>query len=700
MEQGFEENSYHLIVASLIFGCLPGRWMGYDEGRKTTPSLAEEGWDKCLRSTGFSEVDAIVPTQKTISVPLAVISSQSMDDQITMLRSPSTIPVERVFSDLLIVGGSTKRVSELIKPCARYLGRFYKNITLVTSFEDLVATEAPLRGTVLNLCGWDDTIFKDMTADKLEAISAIKDLFWITQGCRHNDPFQNMSLGLGRTISLEMPHFRLQLLDFYIEDQPTSDIVSTRLLEHEIYESLEQTSQHKLLWSIEPEAAIENGNYLTPCLLRQPIRNARYNSIRRFITKDLKPHHRASESWVIARLRGEDAMVTCQVKYSTIHAIKVTSQDYAYLVSDIDTRTKGLYSSGQTLVLLEPKRAFPIVVSQVASEKGIRTVFLTTEADTKGQNWIYMHPNAPKRVTRATLPRKVTCFITNAEHEVAVEPSVVEVQELSPESQPAKNMDFFSWSDNLTVPVEVTPVDHAELFSPHITYWLVGLSGGLGLSLCNFETINPLVVVQGQDYLYSQSDVQILADSYKGLVKAFAKFPASTLTRPALYDITSTRHAHDIGRGISKFPQWPVTLVHRIDHISSKYGPYIALESGLSTLTYHQMCQRVNSIATTLSHSHHLGTGSRVGGFQDTTTDFYCTLLAILRIGAIFIPLESRLQTPRIAPIIKDSAIDAVLFETANQADMKALGNAFKIINVSAVTTTASRQITNSAVPD
>ena len=100
LDQGFVEHSYDLIVASLvlyttkemdkimtnvrrllkpggrlimlefvrdqmwsslIFEPLPGWWMGYDEGRKLSLALSTEAWDECLKNTGFSGADAIVP---------------------------------------------------------------------------------------------------------------------------------------------------------------------------------------------------------------------------------------------------------------------------------------------------------------------------------------------------------------------------------------------------------------------------------------------------------------------------------------------------------------------------------------------------------------------------------------------------------------------------------------------------------------
>jgi hybrid polyketide synthase/nonribosomal peptide synthetase ACE1 len=113
--QGFEQHSYDLIIASLvvhatknleqsmrrvrsllkpggyvilseltnievtrgtfIFGCLPGWWLGQDEGRTLSPAVNESKWDAILRKTGFSGVDIMTPTQDSLPFANSVLVS-------------------------------------------------------------------------------------------------------------------------------------------------------------------------------------------------------------------------------------------------------------------------------------------------------------------------------------------------------------------------------------------------------------------------------------------------------------------------------------------------------------------------------------------------------------------------------------------------------------------------------------------------
>jgi hybrid polyketide synthase/nonribosomal peptide synthetase ACE1 len=592
--------------SSLIFGALPGWWMGYEEGRKLSPALSTDAWDKCLKNTGFSGTDAVVPYQSNIPISLAVISSQAVDNRINFLRSPLTPGTLEITSpNLLVIGGNTTRVSDLAKRCVEHLSSFYQNIKMVNSFEDLASVEVPFMGTVINLSDLDEPMFKKMTTAKIDGAKKLfeqsKTCLWITEGTKHVDPFQNMSLGFGRTVTVETPHLRLQFLGFSIPVEVAADIIAEKILQLEVYDTWEQLGHQNMLWSVEPEITYEKGSYLIPRIVPDPIRNARYNSVRRFITKDVDPQTSSlnlqwSGNELEVRETPKDSIEplagprdSVRVDYSTLRAVKVTSTDYLYLVLGKNTSANelvfaltphrqslvkapsswtvpyhasleealsfmpiisshlaalavvGEYSTGETLVFLEPDHDFAEVFSAIASQKGINVVNLTTEPCTKRHGWVSIHPNAPRRLIQSVLPKNVSCFIDNLDYGIlgsiistcfprgtevkdgnflsqkeakfdevsclafipsalrsawvrahqkvfnVAEPSVIAVNQISPESQPTRNTALVQWSGTSTVPVKVGVVDAQKMFSPAKTYWLIGLTGGLGLSLCCCE---------------------------------------------------------------------------------------------------------------------------------------------------------------------------------------------------------------------
>ena len=205
-----------------------------------------------------------------------------------------------------------------------------------------------------------------------------------------------------------------------------------------------------------------------------------------------------------------------------------------------------------------------------------------------------------------------------------------------------------------------------------------------------------LVVFAGQSSLYAQADVDLLSQSYHNLIKAFAKNPASRLERPALYAPDATKEALELARGPLQTYQWPETLVHRIDEISQAHESKVALRYGQSSITYRQLSDKINAIATTLK-AREVIEGSRVGVFQDAGFNFICSMLAILRIGATFIALDPRLTLPRLADIVQDSFLDAIICDKYNRKNLSALGLEFKKIDVQSISAKSNTYVANKA---
>lgn len=132
--------------------------------------------------------------------------------------------------------------------------------------------------------------------------------------------------------------------------------------------------------------------------------------------------------------------------------------------------------------------------------------------------------------------------------------------------------------------------------------------------------------------------------------------------------------------------RWPETLMHRIEAITQRHGEKPAVKDGEGTvLTYSQMAVRVNSIATTLSTAG-IELGSRVAVLQEPKSDWVCSLLAIMRIGAVYLPLDLGTPLSRLAIIVGDCQPSAVLVDTDTErfsSELKARDAT--VINVSTI---------------
>ena len=146
--------------------------------------------------------------------------------------------------------------------------------------------------------------------------------------------------------------------------------------------------------------------------------------------------------------------------------------------------------------------------------------------------------------------------------------------------------------------------------------------------------------------------------------------------------------------------EWPSTLSHRVDQMVHEHGSDIAVKDGVgNTLTYSQIAGRVNSIATALVAADAVD-GSRVAVFQEPTSDWVCSLLAIFRVGSVYVPLDLRTSLPRLAAIVKNCQPRTILAHEATLHSVPALGAPnTTIINISALPESDAKKIPNRASP-
>lgn len=145
---------------------------------------------------------------------------------------------------------------------------------------------------------------------------------------------------------------------------------------------------------------------------------------------------------------------------------------------------------------------------------------------------------------------------------------------------------------------------------------------------------------------------------------------------------------------------WPLTLPHRIDHIAQQNPDKTALMDGVgSSLTYKAIIGRAQAIAEALL-SAGAGPSCRILVFQRASVDWVCSMLAIMRIGGIYVPLDLRNPISRLASLAKDCQPTAVLVDGSTSGDDVSQLNVHLTIDISRVPASPSTPVTNRAQPD
>ena len=519
VSQGFQEHSYDLVLCSLVLhattslentlqnvrrllkpggylamleitnvvpirmgfcmGGLEGWWLGQSDGRELNPCVTANQWNAALRKSGFSGIDAITPDLDPMPWPLSIIVAQAVDDRIDLLRRPLSAPTpESEARQLVLVGGTTLQVSMLADELQEILQPRYQHTRRIDTIEDFKVTDDLELITVLSLADLDEPVFKNLTEDRLEALRSIFDrsrnVLWLTKGARTDDPFATMMVGFGRTVVVEMPNVRLQLLDLESSQELEAKIVAETLLRLQATEAWDSDeSRKKLLWSTEPELALENGKLMVPRVLPSKDRNDRYNSVRRPIAKEIATATSVASiaatrsSYIVEetleRVTPEPTqgshLVTVRVSHSLPLAVRISADDCLFVVkgvidrtsehvialtdvlaSQVDVHTRWTVScqviAGEEdkqllvfacelvaqyiLATAAPRTTLlvhgsPPILARLlalrATETQIRCIFTTTQTSTGAVEAIYVHPQSPVRVIKALLPEKVSVFV-------------------------------------------------------------------------------------------------------------------------------------------------------------------------------------------------------------------------------------------------------------------------------------------------
>ncbi|KAJ5985395.1 hypothetical protein N7522_012591 [Penicillium canescens] len=339
---------------------------------------AREEIHHLLQRVGFSGVDSIaldnVPDKHTFSV----VISQALDDQISFLRSPLTSPsLAPLSGNLLVVGGLTPDISNIATSIQSKVSNVWQgDIINVRTLAEL-SDEASGVEAVLSLADLDRPILEDIRAPTFkglqELFSTAKIVLWITQGAKADNPYQNATIGIGRSFQSENPQKLLQFLDLDTLDGVDSTIAETflRLIGGVNFRNGNPTDATHL-WNIEPEISLKEGKYLVPRLFPDTKRNNRLNAVKRKVetqaTAGTQPialarsmHSKLTYTAEAVHYRRDSAedttdSVTIQVEFCSIDPVIPSIENDALFCC------LGLTSEGARVLALSPSNASVVKV--------------------------------------------------------------------------------------------------------------------------------------------------------------------------------------------------------------------------------------------------------------------------------------------------------------------------------------------------
>lgn len=253
---------------------------------------------------------------------------------------------------------------------------------------------------------------------------------------------------------------------------------------------------------------------------------------------------------------------------------------------------------GKAIAVFNPGYALGGALAKLAAERGIQLVLLTTAAKNCTKPWAYVHSRAAKTSLQKLLPRNLSMFIdmdTQSETSQLVQSclppdcpkldhnglvsdyaqldlsplgvrgvsdhvqmawlncvdslstkdigsiATISLDEITENSSASfQEQAIVSWQGQPTVRLQVQPANKEVTFASDKTFWLVGLTGGLGLSLCQW------MVERGARYIALSSRNPKIQDSWLQGMAA-----QGCTVRVFANDVTNRASVHEVYRQIN-----------------------------------------------------------------------------------------------------------------------------------------------------
>lgn len=188
--------------------------------------------------------------------------------------------------------------------------------------------------------------------------------------------------------------------------------------------------------------------------------------------------------------------------------------------------------------------------------------------------------------------------------------------------------------------------------------WTGGVPAGnpydLLVSVHEFQDRTMLSFVT-QGYMYDKADAEMMLGWFSRAVEGLAAETSTQVGHCPIVDDSDIRAAVELGRGSQTEVPWKGTLIDRIDEVAEQFPTDMAIQDDDGeVLTYAEMQARALQIARRLRDMS-ISPGSFVAMLLDPSADAVCTILAVMRLGLVWVPLDTKNHHDRLHAILSEA---------------------------------------------
>jgi hybrid polyketide synthase/nonribosomal peptide synthetase ACE1 len=140
--------------------------------------------------------------------------------------------------------------------------------------------------------------------------------------------------------------------------------------------------------------------------------------------------------------------------------------------------------------------------------------------------------------------------------------------------------------------------------------------------------------------------------------------------------------------------------VHKLDALFPSIGDRVAVTDGVNKpVTYKELSRQINSIASALLQEG-VTTGSKVAVYQNPTIFWVASVVAILKIGAVYVPLDAATPPARLALMVQNCKPAAILINESTRETVMELEPQGAVVDISNAVDVPAESLPATALAD
>lgn len=167
-------------------------------------------------------------------------------------------------------------------------------------------------------------------------------------------------------------------------------------------------------------------------------------------------------------------------------------------------------------------------------------------------------------------------------------------------------------------------------------------------------------VVEYATDLYEEATVRLLVERWLSFLEAAVEEPDTPIIRVPVSEGSTSRQQEELVEWHSSKFGSQDSLASRLSEVFREYADSPAITDGTSKLTFAELETRVSEIETLL-RSNGIGVGANVGILMDRGIEYVATVIATVRQGAAYVPLDVRHPAIRQRFILQDCSVDLLV---------------------------------------